>query len=46
MANYAKYEDKGQKLDLNAAKGESGLANFVRTNKQNDIDWSIVTYIK
>jgi isopentenyl diphosphate isomerase/L-lactate dehydrogenase-like FMN-dependent dehydrogenase len=46
MMNYAKYQDDGQKADLDSSSGGSGLANFVRDHKKNDIDWNIVKQIK
>ena len=46
MGNFAKYENQGQKTDLAHQSEGSGLANFAKHHKANDIDWSIIKYIK
>lgn len=46
MQNFAKYIEQGQKSELKANSKESGLAQFVRVHKDNNIDWSIIPYIK
>ena len=43
MQNFAKYVGQENKL---TSDGGSGLAAFVRTHKNNEIDWSWVRYIK
>ena len=46
MQNFAKYMEKGQATELKANKNESGLAQFVRVHKDNNIDWTIIPMIK
>jgi len=46
MQNFAKYMNKGQETELKANSKESGLAQFVRVHKDNNIDWSIIPYIQ
>ena len=45
MQNFAKYMGKGEETNVGGKK-ESGLAEYVKNSKKNDIDWSIVRYIK
>jgi len=45
MQNFAKYMEKGEETNVGGKK-ESGLAEYVKNSKKNDIDWSIVRYIK
>jgi (S)-2-hydroxy-acid oxidase len=41
MQNFAKYMEQGQQAAVKGGK-ESGLAEFVKNSKDNQIDWSIV----
>jgi len=45
LANLAPYKAKGHE---NAVKSEkqSALAEYVANHKNNDIDWSIIPYVK
>jgi isopentenyl diphosphate isomerase/L-lactate dehydrogenase-like FMN-dependent dehydrogenase len=45
MQNFAKYIEKGEESNVKASKG-SGLAEFVKQHKNNEIGWDIVSYIK
>lgn len=45
MQNFAKYMGKGEETNVGGKK-ESGLAEYVKNSKKNDIDWSTVRYIK
>ena len=45
MSNFAKYMEQGQQTAVKGGK-ESGLAEFVKNSKDNEIDWSIVKYVK
>ena len=44
MQNFAKYT--GAEDTLKSKEGGSGLAEFVRQHKDNEIDWSIIKYCK
>lgn len=44
MANMAKYMGK-EETEVKSSK-DSGLAEFVKLHKNNEIDWSIIPYIK
>lgn len=44
MANMTKYQSE-QGKDVNSTK-DSGLAEFAKLHKNNDIDWTIIPYIK
>ena len=44
MANMDKYTDK-QETEVKSTK-DSGLAEFAKLHKNNEIDWSIIPYIK
>lgn len=46
MENFAKYIDQGQATAVKAKKGGSGLAEFVKLHKDNNIDWSVIPNIK
>jgi hypothetical protein len=43
MANMAKYMGK-EETEVKSSK-DSGLAEFVKLHKNNEIDWSIIPYI-
>ena len=45
MANFAKYMDKGAVSDVKSESG-SGLQEFVKLHKNNEIGWDIVKYVK
>lgn len=45
MQNFAKYLDQGAESDVKSKEG-SGLAEFVKTHKNNEIGWDVVPYIK
>ena len=44
MQNFAKYTEAAS--ELKSKEGGSGLAEFVRKHKDNEIDWGTVKYIK
>lgn len=44
MQNYAKYMKEGQESNVKAQKG-SGLAEYVKQQKNNEIGWDIIPYI-
>ena len=45
MQNFAKYMDQGAESNVKGKEG-SGLAEFVKTHKNNEIGWDVVPYIK
>lgn len=45
MQNFAKYVKEGAESNVKGKSG-SGLAEFVRQHKDNDIDWSVIKKIK
>lgn len=45
MQNFAKYIDQGAESNIKGKEG-SGLAEFVKTHKNNEIGWDVVPYIK
>lgn len=45
MQNFTKYTDKSVESNIKAKEG-SGLAEFVKKHKNNEISWDVVPYIK
>jgi len=45
MENMAKYMEQGEETNVKS-KGGSGLAEFVKTHKNNEIGWDVVPYMK
>ena len=45
MENMAKYMEQGEQTAVKGGK-ESGLAEYVKNSKDNEIDWSIVQFVK
>lgn len=45
LANLAPYSSSGEQSAMTSAK-QSALAEYVANHKNNDIDWSIIPYIK
>jgi (S)-2-hydroxy-acid oxidase len=45
MQNFAKYVEQGAESNVKGKSG-SGLAEFVKTHKNNDIGWDVIPYIK
>jgi len=45
MQNFAKYVEQGAESNVKGQSG-SGLAEFVKTHKNNDIGWDVIPYIK
>lgn len=45
MQNFAKYMAQGAESNVKGKEG-SGLAEFVKTHKNNEISWDVVPYIK
>jgi len=45
MENFAKYMDQGAESNIKGKEG-SGLAEFVKTHKNNEIGWDVIPFMK
>jgi len=45
MENFAKYLDQGAESNIKGKEG-SGLAEFVKTHKNNEIGWDVIPFMK